>query len=88
MNQGQQKVEPDFDLSRNGYNLFRSLWDTGASSACVGLVLGVMASYRKSDVSAAVRLRREDRASICLVSPPTEEDRKKKHPGGLRGLPQ
>jgi hypothetical protein len=82
MNQGLRKVHPDFDLSKDGYNLFRSLGDTGASSPYVGLGLGIIASYRKNDISAAVSLRREDGASIFFVSPPTEEDRKKKHPGG------
>jgi hypothetical protein len=82
MNQGLRKVDPDFDVAKEGYNLFRSLGDTGASSPYVGLGLGIIASYRKNDISAAVSLRCEDGASIFFVSPPTEEDRKKKHPGG------
>jgi hypothetical protein len=86
MNQGLHKVNPDFDLSKGGYNLFRRLGDTGASSAYVGLALGIIASYQKNDVSAAVCLRREDGASIYLVSPPTAEDRQKKHPGGADPL--
>ena len=82
MAQALYRLDGDLDLSRNGYNLFPSLGDTGASSAYVGLALGVMASHEKNDVSAAVCLRREDGASIFFVSPPTAEDRKKQHPGG------
>ena len=82
MNQGLRKVDPDFDLPRTARTCSAAWGTREPAQPYVGLGLGIIASYRKNDISAAVSLRREDGASIYFVSPPTEEDRKKKHPGG------
>ncbi len=62
-----------------GFNLTTNLGDIGAASPFVQLALGIIASYRHDDISASVNLKRNDGASIVLITPPQQ---KKRHPGG------
>jgi hypothetical protein len=71
----------------------KRLGNTGAATLFVQMGIGVMGSYRDGGVSAAVNLRSPDEATIILISPPSEEQRKtQKHPMGgdvfaHRGIP-
>jgi Protein of unknown function (DUF2875) len=66
---------PDLDLhGKNGVNLTTRVGDTGASSAFVALALGITASRKDGGPTACVNLRRDDGASILMVTPPTPED--------------
>ena len=61
----------------------KRLGNTGAATLFVQMGIGVMGSYRDGGVSAAVNLRGRDEASIVLISPPSEEQRRtQKHPHG------
>ena len=67
---------PDLDLSgKDGIDVSASLRDTGAGSFYVALALGILATEKEGGASAVVNLRRSDRATILMVSPPTAEDR-------------
>ena len=58
-------------------------WVLGPVVLVVQMAIGVMGSYRDGGVSAAVNLRSLDEASIILISPPTDEQRRdQKHPRG------
>ncbi|HAT29324.1 MAG TPA: hypothetical protein DCW29_00275 [Janthinobacterium sp.] len=74
-------TETDLDAMQagQGFNLTTNLADTGAASPFVQIALGLYASYRHNDVSASVNIKRNDSASIILISPPLV---KKAHPGG------
>lgn len=71
----------------------KRLGNTGAATLFVQMGIGVMGSYRDGGVSAAINLRSPDEASIVLISPPSDEQRKnQKHPMGgdvfaHRGIP-
>lgn len=76
---------PDIDSGKPGQfiDTDKRLGDTGAATLFVQMAIGVMGSYREGGVSAAVNLRGEDEASIVLISPPTDEQRRnQKHPRG------
>jgi len=76
---------PEIDSSKSGQfiDADKRLGDTGAATMFVQMAIGVMGSYRDGGVSAAVNLRGEDEASIVMISPPTDEQRKnQKHPRG------
>lgn len=76
---------PEIDSSKSSQfiDTDKRLGDTGAATLFVQMAIGVMGSYRDGGVSAAVNLRGEDEASIVLISPPTDEQRKnQKHPRG------
>ena len=76
---------PEIDSNKTGQfiDTDKRLGDTGAATLFVQMAIGVMGSYRDGGVSAAVNLRGEDEASIVLISPPTDEQRKnQKHPRG------
>jgi hypothetical protein len=66
---------PDLDLTgKDGIDLTARLRNTGANSFYVGIALGILATERQGGVSAVVNLRRDDRATVIMVSPPTEQD--------------
>ena len=66
-------------------DLTARLDDTGAASPFVQIALALIAGYRDGAVSATVNLRREDGASVLMVSPPTEApEGRKTHPGAGR----
>ncbi|MGG7604472.1 type VI lipase adapter Tla3 domain-containing protein [Massilia sp. BKSP1R2A-1] len=76
---------PEIDSSKSSrfIDTDKRLGDTGAATLFVQMAIGVMGSYRDGGVSAAVNLRGEDEASIVLISPPTDEQRKnQRHPRG------
>lgn len=65
-------LDPDFDVFDQGINLHRRFGDAGAACPFLGMALAAMASYREKGVSTSVFLRREEGASLVLVSPPAE----------------
>ena len=74
-----QAAGPDLDApGRDGLDLTVRLRDTGADSFYVGIVLGILGTEQEGGVSAVVDLRRDDRATILMVSPPTAQDRVKR----------
>lgn len=76
-------TEIDSSKSSQFIDTDKRLGDTGAATLFVQMAIGVMGSYRDGGVSAAINLRGEDEASIVLISPPTDEQRKtQKHPRG------
>ncbi len=77
-------VEPHLDVHKpsEGVDLTGRLGDTGAGAFFAGTAVGVIASHRHNDISAVVSFRKQDGATIILVSPPTPEERQKQHPGG------
>jgi hypothetical protein len=77
-------VESHIDVHKpaEGVDLTKRLGDTGADSFFVGTALGVFASFRHNNTSAVVSFRNPDRATIVMVTPPTAEERQKKHPAG------
>ena len=64
-----------FDLldTKHGYDLSRILGDTGAGSPFVGVAVATMASKQSGGASLVVNLRRDDGATILLVTPPSAE---------------
>jgi hypothetical protein len=75
--------ETDSGKSSQFIDTDKRLGDTGAATLFVQMAIGVMGSYRDGGVSAAVNLRGEDEASIVLISPPSDEQRKnQRHPRG------
>ena len=61
----------------------RRLGNTGASTLFMQMAIGVMGSYRAGGVSAAVNMRDPNEASIIMVSPPSDAQRKtQQHPKG------
>jgi hypothetical protein len=57
----------------------RRLGNTGASTLFMQMAIGVMGSYRAGGVSAAVNMRDPNEASIIMVSPPSDAQRKSQH---------
>lgn len=67
---------PDLDImGKDGTDVTARLRDTGADGFYVALALGIIATEKEGGVSAVVNLRREDRATVIMVSPPTAEDK-------------
>ena len=54
----------------------RRLGNTGAATLFMQMAIGVMGSYRAGGVSAAVNMRDPNEASIIMVSPPSDAQRK------------
>ena len=76
-------MEPSLDVSgKDGVNLTKALGETGATSFFVAMALGTYASHQKQDITAVVSFRRDDRATIVMIEPPTPEERQKNHPSG------
>lgn len=65
-------LQPDWDPIDQGINLNRYLGDTGSNAPFVGLALAVIASFREGGMSVFTHLRMEDRASLLMVTEPTE----------------
>ncbi|NHZ41761.1 type VI lipase adapter Tla3 domain-containing protein [Massilia aquatica] len=68
-------IDPGFDLRdpERGVDLARILGDTGAASAFVGVALASMAGRQSGGASLVVNLRRNEGATLLLVTPPTPE---------------
>ncbi len=75
----------DFSDAQHSYNLSRRVADTGAASPFAQLALATMRSYDKGGVSATLNLRQDGRASIIMVSPPNEKQKKKNRPNPYNG---
>lgn len=67
-------LDPDFDVIDRGVDLHLRLGDTGAAAPLLGLALAAMAGQSAGGVSISTFLRREEGASLWLVSPPQEGD--------------
>jgi hypothetical protein len=75
--------EIDASTARQFIDTDKRLGDTGAATLFVQMGIGIMGSYRDGGVSAAINWRSQDEASIVLISPPTDEQRKnQRHPQG------
>lgn len=62
---------PDFDLFKadEGYDISTRIGNTGAASPLVQWALAAMASAKGRNVSVAVNLRRDEEATLTLISP-------------------
>lgn len=69
---------PEIDTGKTTQfiNTDRRLGNTGAATFYVQMAIGVMGSYIEGGSSAAINLRDPAGASIVLISPPTEAQRK------------
>ena len=68
-------LDPEFDLldPKHGYDLSRILGDTGAGSPFIGVAVATMAGKQSGGASLVVNLRRNDGATLLLVTPPSAE---------------
>lgn len=76
---------PEIDSAKSSQfiDTDKRLGNTGAATLFVQMGIGVMGSYRDGGISAAINMRSPDEASIILISPPSDEQRKnQKHPNG------
>jgi hypothetical protein len=67
-----QSFEPDWDAFDQGIGIHSRLGDTGSNAPFLALALGVIASFREGGMSVCAHLRREDRASLLMITEPTE----------------
>jgi len=90
LSRGLALADPEHALdpgdAQHSFNLIDRIGDTGVSSPFVLLTLAVMRSYDQGGVSATVNLRQAERASIIMVSPPSEAD-KARNVGPLKANP-
>ncbi|PFH07866.1 uncharacterized protein DUF2875 [Collimonas sp. PA-H2] len=72
-------IDPEFDLldPKYGYDLARILGDTGAGSPFVAVALASMAGRQSGGATLVANLRRNDGATLLLVTPPSAEQIKK-----------
>jgi hypothetical protein len=85
LNRWAEQGGPQLDASKPAQwiNTDARLGNTGAATWFVQMAIGVMGSYREGGVSAAINLRDPAEASIVLISPPSEDQRKRQqHPHG------
>jgi hypothetical protein len=77
--QGVHAIDDEFDLlnPKRGYDLARILGDTGAGSPFVGVALASMAGRQSGGATLVANLRRNDGATLLLVTPPSAEQIKK-----------
>ena len=77
--QGVHAIDDTFDLldAKRGYDLARILGDTGAGSPFVGVALASMAGRQSGGATLVANLRRNDGATLLLVTPPSAEQIKK-----------
>ncbi|NHZ34546.1 type VI lipase adapter Tla3 domain-containing protein [Massilia rubra] len=73
--QGLHAIDDDIDLldPKRGFDLARILGDTGAASAFVGVALASMAGRQSGGATLVANLRRNDGATLLLVTPPSAE---------------
>ncbi|WEF31034.1 type VI lipase adapter Tla3 domain-containing protein [Pseudoduganella chitinolytica] len=72
-------IDDDFDLldPKRGYDLARILGDTGAGSPFVAVALASMAGRESGGAILVANLRRDDGATLLLVTPPSAEQIKR-----------
>ncbi|MES2740839.1 MAG: DUF2875 family protein [Pseudomonadota bacterium] len=73
--QGLRAIDEEFDLldTKRGYDLARILGDTGAGSPFVGVALASMAGRQSGGATLVANMRRDDGATLLLVTPPSAE---------------
>ena len=73
--QGLHAIDDDFDLldPKRGYDLARILGDTGAGGPFVAVALASMAGRESGGATLVANLRRDDGATLLLVTPPSAE---------------
>ena len=78
LNESASKGGPELTANAPGLliDTDRRLGNTGATTLFMQMAIGVMGSYRAGGVSAAVNMRDPTEASIIMVSPPSDEQRK------------
>ncbi|MQR02096.1 type VI lipase adapter Tla3 domain-containing protein [Glaciimonas soli] len=72
-------VDPEFGLFNNrtrGYDLAKILGELGAGSAFVAVALATMAGKHSGGATLVANLRRDDGASLLLITPPTAQELK------------
>lgn len=72
-------LHPDFDLYQPqcGIDLAQSLGDLGAGSPFVAVALASMAGVQSGGATLIANLRRKEGATLMLVRPPSDEQRKR-----------
>ncbi|CDG86147.1 hypothetical protein GJA_5560 [Janthinobacterium agaricidamnosum NBRC 102515 = DSM 9628] len=72
-------VDDNFNLldPRQGYDLARILGDTGAGSPFIAVALATMAGRQSGGATLVANLRRDDGATLLLVTPPSTDQIKK-----------
>lgn len=81
--QALDQLGPELSVpGKHSVDLSQALGDTGASSFFMGLGLGTIASHRSGLPTAVVSFRDPARATIQMITPPSTEERKKRHPAG------
>jgi hypothetical protein len=77
--QSLRAVDEEFDLldPKLGYDLARILGDTGAGSPFVAVALATMAGKQSGGATLVANLRRNEGATLLLVTPPSAEQLKK-----------
>ncbi|WUR14210.1 DUF2875 family protein [[Empedobacter] haloabium] len=73
--QGLHAIDDDFDLldPKRGYDLAGILGDTGAGGPFVAVALASMAGRESGGASLVANLRRDDGATLLLVTPPSAD---------------
>ena len=73
--QGLRAIDEEFDLldTKRGYDLARILGDTGAGSPFVAVALASMAGRQSGGATLVANMRRDDGATLLLVTPPSAE---------------
>lgn len=73
--QSLQMLDAEFDLldPKRAYDLARILGDTGAGSPFVAVAVATMASKQSGGPSLVANLRRNDGATLLLITPPSPE---------------
>src|SRR5450830_1744999 len=74
-----EAVDPNWDMfdTTTSYDLTRILGDLGAGSPFVSVALASMAGLQSGGATLIANLRRDDGASLVLVTPPTTEERQR-----------
>ena len=74
--------------SNESYDLTQRLGDTGAASPFVGIVLATMASYRNSDTSMVMPMRRGDQVTLIAITSATPGKKPTSDPFGVNLMAQ
>ena len=74
--------------SNESYDLTQRLGDTGAASPFVGIVLATMASYRNSDTSMVMPMRRGDQVTLSAITSATPGKKPTSDPFGVNLMAQ
>ncbi|WP_211443280.1 type VI lipase adapter Tla3 domain-containing protein [Collimonas humicola] len=77
--QSLRAIDDEFDLHNpeRGYDLAAILGDTGAGSPFVAAALATMAGLQSGGATLVANLRRDDGATLLLITPPTVAERQR-----------